>query len=87
MTTPCSAGNAGRDFEQMQDHRLVGTEHVAGRDTEQQGITDLAGGAGNGNTDGSFHCINLARVWDGQGVQESGSRLAATSSARERSGE
>ena len=49
-------GRQGRgDFQQMQDHRLVRTKHVARGNTEQQGITDLAGGTGNSNSDGSFH--------------------------------
>jgi len=31
----------------LQDDRLVLAEHFAGRDTEQQGITDLTGGTGD----------------------------------------
>ena len=45
----------GRDFQQVQDHRLVLAQHVAGGDAEEQGIADLAGGAGHGNMDGGFH--------------------------------
>ena len=45
----------GRDFKQLQDHRLILAEHVAGGDAEQQGIADLAGCAGDGNADGGFH--------------------------------
>ena len=46
-----------RQFEHLQDDRLVLAEHFAGGDAEQQGIADLAGGAGDGNTDGLFHCV------------------------------
>ncbi|MCY1544025.1 hypothetical protein D9M68_798770 [compost metagenome] len=42
------------DFEQLQDDRLVFAEHFAGSDTEQQGVTDLTGGTGNGNADRLF---------------------------------
>jgi hypothetical protein len=45
----------GRDFQHVQDHRLVGTEHRARGDTEQQAVADLAGGAGDGYANGLFH--------------------------------
>jgi hypothetical protein len=37
------------DFDEMEDDRLVGAERRAGGDAEQEGITDLAGGAGDGH--------------------------------------
>ena len=40
------------DFDEVQDDRLVRPEHRAGGDAEQEGITDLAGGAGDGDTNG-----------------------------------
>ncbi len=46
---------AGLDFDQVQDDRLVRAEHGAGGDAEEKGITDLAGGAGDGDCDGGFH--------------------------------
>ena len=42
------------DLEQLQDDRLVLAEHLAGGDAEQQGVADLAGGAGDGDADGRF---------------------------------
>jgi hypothetical protein len=43
-----------RDFQQLQDDRLVLAQHFARGDAEQQGVTDLTSGAGNGNADGLF---------------------------------
>src|SRR5207248_5983097 len=40
------------NLQQLQDHRLVLAEHLARGDAEQEGITDLAGGTGDGNADG-----------------------------------
>ncbi len=65
-------GQRRGDLEQVQDHRLIGAEHVAGGDAEQQGVTDLAGGAGDGNTDGSFHRVDLAVVQKIGVVRETG---------------
>jgi hypothetical protein len=39
----------------MQDNRLVVAEHGAGGDAKQQGVADLAGGAGDGDANGCFH--------------------------------
>ena len=44
-----------RQVEKLQNHGLVFAEHFAGCDAEKQGIADLAGCAGYGNTDGGFH--------------------------------
>ena len=41
-----------RDLQQLQDDGLVLAQHLAGGDAEQQGVADLAGGAGNGNAHG-----------------------------------
>jgi hypothetical protein len=41
-----------RHLQQLQDHGLVLAQHLAGGDAEQQGVTDLAGGAGDGHADG-----------------------------------
>jgi hypothetical protein len=49
-----------RDFQQVQVDRLIGAEHLAGRDTEGEGITDLAGGAGDRNVDGTLHKPRLS---------------------------
>jgi hypothetical protein len=42
-------------LEQLEDHGLVRSEHRAGGDAEQEGVADLAGCAGDGDADGSFH--------------------------------
>ena len=42
------------NLEQLQDHGLVLAEHLAGGDAKEQGIADLAGGAGDGDADGGF---------------------------------
>ena len=44
-----------RQLEQLQDHRLILAEHFAGGDAEEEGVADLAGGAGDGDADGCFH--------------------------------
>ena len=33
------------DFEELEDHGLVGAEHLAGGDAEEECVTDLAGGS------------------------------------------
>jgi hypothetical protein len=53
IITPLSAFCAfSSGIQQLQDDRLVLAQHFAGGDAEQQGVTDLAGGAGDGNADG-----------------------------------
>ena len=37
------------------DDRLIGAKHVAGGDTEDERVADLAGAAGNGYAYGFFH--------------------------------
>ena len=53
MTTPPRAGRAGSNFDQVQDHGLVWAEHSSGGDPKKQGVTDLAGGAGYCDPNGS----------------------------------
>ncbi|MNT08684.1 hypothetical protein D3C72_1434330 [compost metagenome] len=48
-------GLVDRQLQQLQDDRLVLAQHFAGGDAEQQGVADLAGGAGHGNTNRCFH--------------------------------
>ncbi len=49
------AGQSRRDFEQMQVHGLIRTQHLAGGDAEGEGITDLTGGAGDRDVQGRLH--------------------------------
>jgi hypothetical protein len=53
-------------FEQLQDHRLIASEHFAARDAKQQRVTDLPGGAGDCDTD---------RGLGHGGLQETGCRM------------
>jgi hypothetical protein len=50
-------------IQQLQDDRLLAPQHVAIGDAEQDGVADLAGGAGDGDADGCFHA-GLLRVND-----------------------
>ena len=43
------------DFDELKHDRLVGTEHRPGGDAEEEGVGDLAGGTGYGDSDGCFH--------------------------------
>ena len=52
-----------RDFQQLQDHGLVLAQHFARGDAEQQGVTDLTGGAGDGDADGGFGHEELLKYW------------------------
>jgi hypothetical protein len=50
------------DLEQLQVDRLVLAEHLSRGNPEQDGITDLAGGTGDGDADGRFtHGVGLQR--------------------------
>ena len=51
--------HGGSDVQQLQDDGLVLAQHVPVGDAEQQGVGDLAGGAGDGNTFRSFHDGNV----------------------------
>ena len=44
-----------RDLEQLQDDGLLGAEHVAAGDPEQQAVADLTGGTGDRDAHGGFH--------------------------------
>ena len=48
-------GEGGRDFDEVERDGLVGAEDGAGGDAEQEGVADLAGGAGDGDSNGLFH--------------------------------
>ena len=50
-----SLGLFHRQFQHLQNDRLVLAEHFARGDAIQQRITDLAGSTGDGNTDGLLH--------------------------------
>ena len=47
------------NLKQLQDHRLVFSQHFAGGDTEQQGIANLACCACDGNANGGVTHDNL----------------------------
>ena len=47
--------NGRRNFNQLQDDRLVGAEQVARGDAKAKLIADLAGCTGNGDARGSVH--------------------------------
>jgi hypothetical protein len=50
---PASRGKAQPvNLQQLQNDGLVLAQHFAGGDAEQQGVTDLTGGAGDGDTNG-----------------------------------
>ena len=53
------------DLEQPQLDRLVGAQHRAAGDPEQQAVADLAGGAGDGDLDGCAHGNSLEQMWAG----------------------
>ena len=50
-----------RDLEQLQGDGRVRPEHRAGGDAEQQAVADLAGGAGDGDTDGGADVMDVER--------------------------
>ena len=41
-------------FQQLQDYRLVFSQHLARGDAKQDGVTNLTSGSGDSNTDGLF---------------------------------
>ena len=51
-----------RYLQQLQDHRLVLAQHVAIGDAKQQRISDLSGGAGDGDTHRGFGHLEFS--WD-----------------------
>ncbi len=46
--------HGGLDLEEPQHDRLILAEELAGRDAEEDGVADLAAGAGDGHVDGWF---------------------------------
>ena len=52
-----------RNFQQLQDDRLVLAEHFARCNAEQEGVTDLTSCAGDGDTDGFFAHDRNSRTW------------------------
>ena len=61
MHTPPQRGQCGFDFNQMEDDRLVRPEHRAGGDAKQKGITNLAGGAGDCDSNGCLAHSEMGR--------------------------
>ena len=51
------------DFDEMQDDRLVRAKRRAGRDAKQEGITDLAGRAGDRHTNRGFAHIYRTELY------------------------
>jgi hypothetical protein len=45
-------GKRLRNLEQLQNHRLVVTEHLSGGDAKRKLVTDLTGGTGDRDADG-----------------------------------
>src|SRR5664280_2708097 len=64
--------HTGLDLEEAQHDRLVRTEQLTGRDAEEEGVADLAGGAGDGDVDWWFGChgprltrsVAIGRTWE-----------------------
>ena len=70
-----------RDFEQVQVDRRIGAQHLAGGDAKGEGITDLAGGTGDGDIDCGFHRGGL-RTAEKRGRNSSRSAAAYRAAAR-----
>jgi len=51
-----------RYFQHLQDDRLILAQHFSAGDAEQQAVADLAGRAGDCDSDGCFHQEGLLRV-------------------------
>ena len=47
--------NGRWELEEMENHRLVGSQHRSGGDAEEEAVADLAGGSGDRHTDWFFH--------------------------------
>jgi hypothetical protein len=50
-----------RDFQQLQDQRLVLAEHFTRGDAEEEGVADVAGRAGDRHADGGLGGHGLLR--------------------------
>ena len=53
---------------------MVGPEHGARRDAEKEGVADLAGGTGDGDTDGRFHGKLDFNTEDAEGTEKVGAK-------------
>jgi hypothetical protein len=53
-----SLGRLG-DFEKLQDNGLIRSEEISRRETEDEGVADVAGGASDGDADGFGHGVIL----------------------------
>ena len=51
-----------RDIQQLQDDRLLATQHVAIGDAKQHVVSDLSCSAGHGNAYGCFHDVFSGRI-------------------------
>jgi hypothetical protein len=51
-----------RNFEQLQNDRLVLSQHLAAGDAKQKAVADLAGGAGDGDAYGGFGHFGSGRA-------------------------
>ena len=58
--TQSGLGLFHRDFQKLQDDRLVLAEHLARGNAEKQAVADLAGGTGDGDANGLLHLRVLA---------------------------
>jgi hypothetical protein len=56
----------------MEDDGLVGPEHGARGDAEKQGVADLAGGTGDGDTERRFHGRFTFNTEDAKGTEKVG---------------
>jgi hypothetical protein len=56
------------NFQQLQDHRLIGTQHAAGSDAESHGVADVASSAGDDNANGLISCVCSFDVSGNNGV-------------------
>jgi hypothetical protein len=58
----------------MEDDGLVGPEHGAGGDAKKQGVADLAGGTGDGDTNGRFHGSFILNTEGAKGTEKVGAK-------------
>ena len=58
MHTPCSAPSAGVISSSWRMSGLIGAEHAAAGDPEQEAVADLAGGPGDRDADRFVHAAD-----------------------------
>ena len=51
-----------RDFDEVQDHRLVGAKDFAAGDPKNEGVSNISCGTGDGDTNRSGHAKEL-QLW------------------------